>query len=129
MPATLMTIQSTDTSVALRRLVILRWCLLVGEVPAILLVPPLLDVPLPVLPMLVVVSLQILANLLLARRLNQRNAFGAGELFVQLVLDIVALTVLMFLSGGAANPLISLLLPPVAAALALPARLVAIIAV
>ena len=128
MPATLMTIQSTETSVALRRLVILRWCLLVGEVTAILLVPPLLDVPLPVLPMLVVVSLQTLANLLLARRLNRRNAFGAGELFVQLVLDMVALSVLMFLSGGAANPLISLLLPPVAiAALALPARLVAII--
>ena len=125
-----MTIQSTETSVALCRLVILRWWLLASEVTAILLVPPLLDVPLPVLPMLVVVSLQLLANLLLARRLNHRNAFGEVELFLQLVLDIVALTVLMFLSGGAANPLISLLLPPVAiAALALPARLVAIIAV
>lgn len=125
-----MTIQSTESSVTLRRLVILRWWLLGGEVTAILLVPPLLDVPLPGLPMLVVVSLQALANLLVARRLSHPNAFGAGELFVQLVLDLVALSVLMFLSGGAANPLISLLLPPVAiAALALPARLVAIIAI
>ena len=113
----------------LRRLVVLRWWLLAGEVAAILAVPPLLDIPLPRWPMLVVVGLQTLANGLAARRVNCGAAFGDGELFVQLVLDVVALSVLMFLSGGAANPLISLLLPPAAiAALALPGRLVAIVA-
>jgi two-component system sensor histidine kinase RegB len=120
---------SQETPVTLRRLVVLRWWLLVGEVAAILAVPPLLDIPLPRWPMLVVVGLQTLANGLAARRVNRGAAFGDGELFVQLVLDVVALSVLMFLSGGAANPLISLLLPPAAiAALALPGRLVALVA-
>ncbi len=120
---------SQETPVTLRRLVVLRWWLLVGEVVAILAVPPLLDIPLPRWPMLVVVGLQTLANGLAARRVNRGAAFGDGELFVQLVLDVVALSVLMFLSGGAANPLISLLLPPAAiAALALPGRLVALVA-
>ncbi|MFZ4537498.1 ATP-binding protein [Propionivibrio sp.] len=129
MPKTLSPLRNTDTSVTLRRLVVLRWWLLAGEVAAILVVPVLLDIALPRWPMLVVVGLQILANTLVARRINRTPAFDDGELFVQLVLDIVALTVLMFLSGGAANPLISLLLPPVAiAALGLSAGRVAIIA-
>lgn len=115
--------------VILRRLIVLRWWLLAGELAAILLAPSLLDIPLPHWPMLVVVGLQVLANTLLARRIRGTPVLGDGELFVQLVLDVAALSVLMFLSGGAANPLISLLLPPVAiAALALSARLVAIIA-
>ena len=122
-------IASSETTVTLRRLIVMRWCLLAGEMAAILGLPALLDIPLPRWPMLLVVGLQVLANGLVARRLRGATALGDGQLFVQLVMDIVALSVLMFFSGGAANPLISLLLPPVAiAALALPARLVAGIA-
>lgn len=116
---------SSETTVILRRLTVMRWCLLVGETAAILGLPALLDIPLPRWPMLLVVGLQALANGLAARRLRRVISLGDAQLFVQLVLDIVALSVLMFFSGGAANPLISLLLPPVAiAALVLPARLV-----
>jgi two-component system sensor histidine kinase RegB len=47
----------------------------------------------------------------------------------QLLFDIGALAAIVFFSGGAANPLVSLLLPPVAiAALTLPARCVAAVA-
>lgn len=107
----------------------MRWWLLAGEVAAILVTPSLLEIPLPRVLMLMVVGLQMLGNTLVARHLRSSNIFGDGQLFVQLILDIAALSVLMFLSGGAANPLISLLLPPVAiAALALSARLVALIA-
>lgn len=119
----------SDTLATLRRLVALRWWLLTGEVTAILAVPPALDLPLPQPAMLLVVGLQALANVLAARRLGRAASLGDGALFAQLGTDIVALGVLMFLSGGAANPLISLLLPPVAiAALVLPARWVALIA-
>lgn len=120
---------SSETTLTLRRLIVLRWYLLAGEMVAILVLPALLEIPLPRWPMLLVVGLQVLANGLVASRLRQVAALGDAQLFVQLVLDIVALSVLMFFSGGAANPLISLLLPPVAiAAMALPARLVAGIA-
>lgn len=129
MPATVPAPASTESPVAGRRLITLRWWLLAGEVVAIAAVPPLLDIPLPRVPMLVVVALQILANGLAARRQAGRGGVGETQLFVQLVTDIVALAVLMFLSGGAANPLISFLLPPVAfAALALPAPRVAVVA-
>ncbi len=112
----------------LRRLLALRWGLLVGEAVAILAVPAGLDIALPRAPMLLVVALQAAANLLAARRLARWPARDA-DVLVQLVIDVVALAVLMFFSGGAANPLISLLLPPVAvAALVLPGRWVAVIA-
>jgi two-component system, sensor histidine kinase RegB len=120
---------ASDTVTILRRLVALRWWLLGGELVAILAVPFFLDIALPRAPMVAVVGLQALANGLAARRLGRAVSFGDGALFAQLGTDIAALAVLMFLSGGAANPLISLLLPPVAiAALALPARLVGVIA-
>jgi two-component system sensor histidine kinase RegB len=114
---------------AIRRLIALRWGLLAGELAAIAGVPPLLGIPLPWGPMLVVVVLQAVGNLLAMRRLARNGHFSESEFFFQLLTDIVALAVLMFLSGGAANPLISLLLPPVAiAALALSARLVVLVA-
>jgi two-component system sensor histidine kinase RegB len=59
-----------------------------------------------------------------------RPSVPAGELFGQLCVDLTALAVLLYLSGGAANPLISLLLVPVAvAALSLPGRLTAAVTV
>lgn len=117
---------ASDTN-ALRRLIVLRWWLLFGEVAAILAVPPLLDIPLPRMAMLLVVVLQVIGNVLASWRERRATGMADVEIFGQLVVDIVALSVQMFLSGGAANPLISLLLPPVAvAALALPARLVVV---
>lgn len=118
-----------DNLTMLRRLVDLRWWLLAGEVAAILLLPSLLDIALPQPLMLAVVAVQAGANGLAARRAGRAIDFGDGELLVQLVIDLVALSVLLFFSGGAANPLISLLLPPVAmAALVLPSRPVFLVA-
>ncbi|HNO14474.1 MAG TPA: hypothetical protein PKI24_21675 [Nitrospira sp.] len=54
---------------------------------------------------------------------------SASELFIQLCVDLAALAILLYLSGGAANPLISFLLVPVAvAALSLPGTLTAAVA-
>lgn len=118
-----------ESPTAIHRLIALRWGLLAGELAAIAGVPPLLGIPLPSGPMLIVVVLQAFANGLAARRLARSGRFADAELAVQLATDIVALAVLMFFSGGAANPLISLLLPPVAvAALVLPARPVMVVA-
>lgn len=122
-------LKSPEATTSMHRLARLRWWLLAGEIAAILAVPEWLDITLPQWPMLCVVGLQMVANALALFRIKRCAAFSDGEFCVQLVLDILALSVLMFLSGGAANPLISLLLPPVAiAALALPARLVVAVA-
>lgn len=130
MPPSLISSGRPESPPAIHRLIALRWGLLAGELAAMAGVPPLLGIPLPWAPMLVVVALQAVGNLLATQRLARNGRFSESEFFFQLLTDIVALAVLMFLSGGAANPLISLLLPPVAiAALALSARLVVLVAV
>ncbi|HTY98614.1 MAG TPA: ATP-binding protein [Rhodocyclaceae bacterium] len=104
-----------------RRLATLRWWALAGEAAAVLAAPAAMDIALPVLPMMVVVLLQVVVNIIASLRVRRRAAIAAAEIFGQLGVDVVALSVLLFLSGGATNPLVSLLLPPVAvAALVLP---------
>ena len=112
-----------------RRAVILRWWLLAAVVIAVWSAPTLLDIALPRLPMLAVVALMAGFNAVLEWRVHKQEAVGAGELFGQLCVDLAALAILLYLSGGAANPLISFLLVPVAvAALSLPGILTAAVA-
>ncbi len=112
-----------------RRAVILRWWLLAAVAVAVSSAPSFLDVALPQLPMFGVVALMAGFNALVQWRARSEEPVGAGELFGQLCVDLVALAILLYLSGGAANPLISFLLVPVAvAALSLPGAQTAIIA-
>jgi two-component system sensor histidine kinase RegB len=120
---------AAETLSSLRRLVSVRWWVLAAAAATLLAVPPLLDIALPLAPMLAAIGLALVWNAASARRARQATDVVAGELFTQLSFDLVLFAVLLFFSGGATNPLISLLLPPVAvAALTLPARLVAAIA-
>jgi two-component system sensor histidine kinase RegB len=124
MPITRHSGPGQQSLVTLRKFACLRWYLLVGEAAAILLVPAWLDILLPHWPMLAVVALQAIANGATHRRAVREDGSDGGpdsvfdddRFFVQLIVDIVSLSVLMFLAGGAANPLISLLLPPAAVA-------------
>ena len=59
----------------------------------------------------------------LQRAIRRRRRISAGELFVYLQLDILTLALLLFFSGGASNPFVSLLLLPlITAAILLPVR-------
>ncbi len=103
------------------RLVRMRWFLLAGAFAAILAVPTFLDIPLPTLPLVLILALLAGFNGAVARRLRRDEAMTPQALGIQVVVDLVALGVMLFLSGGASNPLVSLLLLPVAAgALILP---------
>lgn len=112
-----------------RRAVILRWWLLAAVALAVSSAPTLLELALPQLPMFGVVALMAAFNGVLEWRARSAESVGASELFGELCVDLAALAILLYLSGGAANPLISFLLVPVAvAALSLPAVLTATIA-
>jgi two-component system sensor histidine kinase RegB len=100
----------------LHRLVRLRWFLLGGGFAAVFAVPALLDVPLPTLPLLLCLGVLAGFNVLARRRLHIGETLAPQALALQIGVDLVALGALLFLSGGAANPLVSLLLLPVAAA-------------
>jgi two-component system sensor histidine kinase RegB len=111
-----------------RRIILLRWCLLAAVASAVSSAPTFLAIALPLLPMFAVIMLVAAFNAYLQwHNLSAANtAVGTGELFAQLCVDLTALAILLYLSGGAANPLISILLVPVAvAALSLPGRLTA----
>jgi len=113
----------SDHLANLRRLVASRWAVLVATALLVVLAPPLLDIVLPQFPILAVLAITALFNAVAHWRLRRAGLATAGELFSQLLVDIAALSAVVFFSGGATNPLVSLLLPPVAiAALTLPLR-------
>lgn len=113
--------QWTNQRANLRRLIASRWIILAAMAALAAGAPGLLAIPLPQMPLFAVLGIAAAFNTLAARRLHRTNHATSGELFSQLLFDIVTLSALMFFSGGATNPLISLLLPPLAiAALTLP---------
>jgi two-component system sensor histidine kinase RegB len=123
------TTANTENLANLRRLVLGRWVVLAVLAQLIMIVPGLLDIPAPQPPLLGIIAIAGLFNGFAQWRLAHAQSATSGELFSHLLFDVGMLSAVVFLSGGAANPLVSLLLPPVAvAALTLPARSVAIVA-
>lgn len=106
----------------LRRLVVLRWWLIGGLTLAVLSAPTLLEITLPLVPLLALLLLMAGFNLVIQLWAGTED-IRASDLPGQLAVDLVAMAVLLYLTGGATNPLVSLLLLPVAvAAFSLPAR-------
>jgi two-component system sensor histidine kinase RegB len=109
----------------MRQLIQLRWIAVAGQLLAILVARFALGLKLPLAPMLGVVAGLALANVLFAVTLRRRVV--RGEVASALLLDMAALTALLYFSGGSDNPFISLylvqvvlgaiLLPPAAAGL------------
>ena len=119
------TTENTDHLANLRRLVGGRWVVLAVLAQLIMMGPGLLEIPVPQVPLLGIVAIAGFFNAFAQWRIARSKTASAGELFSHLLFDIGLLSAIVFLSGGAANPLVSLLLPPVAiAALTLPARCV-----
>ncbi|MBK6631237.1 MAG: hypothetical protein IPG33_09330 [Betaproteobacteria bacterium] len=107
----------------LRRLLLMRWLAVAGWLALIATARFMLDIELPLVPMLAIIALLAGFNLATRRRLTRGGAVTDSELFAQLGVDITALTLLLFFSGGGANPLVSLYLPTIAiAAVVLPGR-------
>ena len=123
--------QRTDPagSASLRRFATLRWAVIAIQLAAVATSHAWLDVHLPWLPMLLVIGMLAGFNVLTLWRLQRSRGVQDLELLFQVCVDLVALTVLIFMSGGVTNPLISLYLPIIAvAATAMPPRDAAIAA-
>lgn len=93
----------------MRQLIQLRWIAVIGQLLTILAVGPGMGVPLPILPMLATVALLAGVNLAATLALYRHRVRNI-ELLLALLLDMAALTFQLYLSGGAANPFISLYL-------------------
>jgi two-component system sensor histidine kinase RegB len=113
----------------LPRLVALRWFEIAAEIGLVVLAGRWLGLDAPLEPVLAVCAAQAGLNLALIAFGRGRDA-SDGQLLAQLLLDVAALSLIVYFAGGAANPLISLYLPLVAVSAAvLPARLASVVAV
>ncbi|MGK2909083.1 MAG: ATP-binding protein [Sphingobium sp.] len=92
------------------QLVQLRWLAVAGQLATILIVHFGMGVELPLLPMLGVLIALVVLNVISLAVLRKRRGMANAELFVALLLDVAALTVQLYLSGGATNPFVSLFL-------------------
>lgn len=108
----------TTYSPLLKRLLGLR-LLMSGLGASVLLLAWALHYPLPLLPMLFILALHTVSGVLYSGRLRQNWEPTEPDMLMQLSLDTLALLCLLYFSGGASNPFISLLLVPIAIASAL----------
>lgn len=109
--------------VQLRRLVNLRSLAVAAQLSAILAAWKLLGLDLEWLPMLAGIATLVAVNLFTFFRLRSNRPVSNLELFAQLSIDVLVLSLLLYYAGGSSNPFVSLyLLPLVIAAATLPAR-------
>ena len=107
----------------LRRLVVLRYFVLVALGVALATAELGWNMQLPLRPVSAVLAFLGLLNLLTHARLRLSWPVTDGEFFANLLSDVLGLTALLYFAGGSTNPLVSLyLLPLMIAAAILPAR-------
>lgn len=113
----------SSAAINLRRLVVLRCIALAGQFLAVWVAATGLEMPLPLRALVDIIAGMAVVNALTWWRLRYRTRpVRESELFAHLVLDVAALTALLYFSGGATNPFVILYLLPLAlAAAALPA--------
>jgi two-component system sensor histidine kinase RegB len=94
----------------------LRPCVVIGEALMLLVAVRGLHLALPVAPMLAGLCIAGLTAPATFWRLRQPRQIAEPEAVAQIVFDLLALAWLLYFSGGAANPFITLLLVPIALA-------------
>jgi two-component system sensor histidine kinase RegB len=121
MNSPLLAIQTGHTH--LRRLFLLRCGAILAQFATLILVHRFLSHDFAWGPMLGAVCFLILVNVATWWRLSLDLPVGSLELFIQLSIDVLVLTVLLYYGGGSTNPFVSLyLLPLVLAAATLTRR-------
>ncbi|MDX1251212.1 MAG: HAMP domain-containing histidine kinase [Gammaproteobacteria bacterium] len=103
-------LSSSSSSPNLRRLVAFRGVVIAGQLLAVLIAVYGLDIPLPLFPLLTIVAVFAVLNVLTVARLKVASVVTDGELFGHLLLDVAALSALLYLTGGSSNPFVSLFL-------------------
>ncbi|HEX2531338.1 MAG TPA: ATP-binding protein [Burkholderiaceae bacterium] len=99
---------------ALRAITIMRSVALAGQLLAVAIVQRWLRIDLPLLSLLAVIALYAAFNGWAWFRLQRTRPASDRELFIQLFVDVSALSALLYFSGGATNPFVSGYLPVLA---------------
>ena len=94
----------------LLQLIYLRAVAIIAQVVALFVVHYGIGFPLPLWAMMSVIGLQVLLNLAATLRYSRAGVITDFSLFLELLVDVAAFAGVIFLSGGATNPFISLFL-------------------
>ena len=103
-------IQETTNQKNLLLLITLRWVAVVGQISTIAVTVLGLKIALPVAPMACVVLALAAVNIVSFYRAASGVVVSNAELLAQLLIDVGALTLQLYLTGGVTNPFISLFL-------------------
>jgi two-component system, sensor histidine kinase RegB len=103
-------IEETANKKNLLLLITLRWLAIGGQISAIAVACMWFGIKLPVLRMGGVIAFLTLLNLASFYRSRRQTVIRDIELFAGLLADVAALTMQLYLSGGATNPFVSLFL-------------------
>lgn len=108
---------------SLARLIALRVFLIAGWAAGLVWLHAVMGLRLSLAPLATVLGLLATFAVYAAWRQRRQPAVGEAEYFAHLLVDLTAFAVLVFFTGGATNPFVSLMLVPVVfAAVSLPAR-------
>lgn len=94
----------------LQQLIQLRWLALFGQIATVEVAFHGMDIPIPLQPMHWVLAGLAAFNLLSLLRCRNQHPVTSVELLLTLLVDVGALTALLYLSGGATNPFVFLFL-------------------
>jgi two-component system sensor histidine kinase RegB len=112
----------SSAAINLRRLAVVRTIAVAGQGAAVWVAVTRLGMPLPLDPLVAILAAMVVVTAATWLRPRLAAPVREAELFAQLVLDVAALSALLYFSGGATNPFVTLYLLPLAfAAAALPA--------
>lgn len=117
-------VANISAAINLRRLFILRNIVVVAQIIVISIALSVLEMDLPVLAILLTLSAYISINAVAGWQFKTHADISQWTFFIHVVLDVLVLSVMLYFSGGATNPFVSLmLLPLVIVATTLPRRL------
>ncbi len=109
------------TGLNVRRLIWIRMIAVPGSALCLLLARQIYDLPIPALQLLMIVGGLIAFNFWVWLRHKAAEPVTDREFFIQLLVDLFALTSILYYAGGASNPFVYLLvLPMIISAAALP---------
>ena len=103
----------------LRTIVLMRVIALAGQLLAVALARFWLQIDLPLFPLFTAMLFLAAFNGWTWRRMQRARPAGDAELFMQLLVDVMTLSALLYFSGGATNPFVSFYLPAIAVAAAI----------
>lgn len=103
----------------LHRLFLMRFIAVTGQISVMGIAQHWLGIELPWIPVFAVVGFEIAFNAWTWWRMQDKRPVSDGALFGQLGVDILALSILLYFSGGATNPFVSFYLPALAVSAAI----------